>query len=109
MTGEARNRSELEEKEIRPRDRATRIFLALTIGACLVAAATGIYGAYNFPDAPIRQVEGGYVGKGGKPHTPEDFKAFILWEKAMFITFPLAFVLGFAFAITDSRRRRRSS
>jgi len=83
------------------------LLLALTIVACLLAAATGLYGAYNFPDAPIRRTESGYVGKGGKIHTQEEFEAFTRWRQVMFIVFPSAFVLGFAFGITDAMQRRK--
>ena len=97
----------LEQKETRLRGPLARILLVLTIAVCLLAAATGLYGVYNFPDAPIRQTGSGYVGKGGKPHTREEFERFILWQQVMFIVFPSAFVLGFAFAITDSAKRRK--
>ncbi|MGB7925680.1 MAG: hypothetical protein WCF57_20745 [Pyrinomonadaceae bacterium] len=84
-----------------------RLLLALTVAACLLAAATALYGIYNFPDAPLRQTAGGYAGKGGTPRTQDDYEAFIRWEKAMLTVFPTAFVIGFAFVITDSRQRRQ--
>lgn len=102
--------SEREQEDARLRGPVVRLLLALTIAACLLAAATMLYGVYNFPDAPIRHADGGYVGKGGKPHTQDDFEAFILWKKAMFIVIPTVFVFGFAFVITDSiQRRKRTS
>ena len=107
MAGEAKRRAELEQEEARSRSPVARLLLVLTIAACLLAAATGIYGAYNFPDAPIRKTAGGYAGKVGKPHTQEDYEAFIVWEKTMFIVFPTAFALGFAFGITEAMRRRK--
>jgi len=85
-----------------------RVLLVLTIAACLSAVATGVYGIYNFPDAPIRQTADGYAGKHGRPRTPEEFEKFVLWQKAMFIVFPAAFVFGFGFAIADAHRRRRA-
>ena len=108
MTNEAARRSGIEQQEALRRGPLIRFLLALTIAACLLAAATGLYGVYNFPDAPIRQMqEGLYLGKGGQPHTLEEFERFILWERVMFVVFPSAFVLGFAFAITDSMKRRK--
>jgi hypothetical protein len=107
MKGEAERHSTLEREEARSRGPFTRILLVLTIAACLLAGATMVYGVYNFPDAPIRQTGGGYAGKGGKPHTKEDYEAFVRWEKAMFIVFPSAFLLGFVFGITDARQRRK--
>jgi hypothetical protein len=83
-----------------------RVLLALTIAACLLAVATGVYGIYNFPDAPIRQTGNGYAGKHGKPRTAEEFEKFVLWQKVMFVVFPAAFIFGFGFAIADSRRRK---
>lgn len=107
MSVEAERRSELEREKVRSRGPLARILLILTITACLLAGATMIYGVYNFPDAPIRQTKDGYAGKRGKPRTQEDFEAFLRWEKTMFIVFPSAFLLGFAFGITDARQRRK--
>ena len=87
----------------------TRILLGLTITASLIAAATMFYGIYYFPDAPIRQTAGGYVGKGGTARTQEDFEAFLRWEKAMLVVFPSVFVFGFAFGITDAMRKRKAA
>ena len=110
MAGEAMRLSDVEHEEARARGPLTRALLALTIAAALLAVATMVYGIYHFPDAPIRPTAGGYVGKGGKPHTREDFEAFVLWGKAMFIVFPAVFVLGFAFGVTEpvQRRKRKS-
>ena len=109
MKGEAVRQSEREREEARSRGPLARLLLVLTIVACLLAAATMLYGVYNFPDAPIREAGGAYVGKGGKPHTRDEFEAYVLWGNAMFIVVPTAFVLGFAFAIADSKRGRRSA
>lgn len=107
MAGEITRRSELERNQPQTRSAGARLLLMLTIVMCLLAAVTGIYGAYNFLDAPIRKTESGYVGKGGGIHTQEEFEAFILWKQVMFIVFPSAFVLGFAFGITDAMQRRK--
>ena len=95
------------EESRQSRGPLARALLALTVAACLFAAATGLYGIYNFPDAPLRLTPGGYVGKGGSPRTREDFEAFVRWERVMFVAFPSAFVLGFAFALADGARRRK--
>jgi cytochrome c-type biogenesis protein CcmH/NrfG len=110
MAGEVTRRSESERAQAQNRGPVVRLLLVLTIVMCLAAAATGLYGAYNFPDAPIRETAGVYVGKGGKIHTQEEFEAFVLWKQVMFIVFPSAFVLGFVYGITDAgqRRKRRS-
>ena len=107
MSGEARRQSEAGRAEARSRGPVVRILLVLTITAFLFAAGTGIYGVYNFPDAPIRQTADGYVGKGGKAHTQEDFDAFNLWKRVLFVAFPSAFVLALAFVIADGRKRRQ--
>jgi len=107
MAGEIKRRAEFEHNQPQTRSAVVRLLLVLTIVMCLLAVATGLYGAYNFSDAPIRKTESGYVGKGGKPHTQEEFEAFVLWQQVMFIVFPSAFVLGFAFGITDARQRRK--
>jgi hypothetical protein len=81
--------------------------LVLTILAAASAAVTFVYGIYNFPDAPIRPSAGGYVGKGGKPHTAEEYERFLLWERALLITFPAAFLAGFAYEFSTRRKRKR--
>jgi hypothetical protein len=107
MVGEVTRRSEVERQAARSRGPVTRVLLALTIAAGLLAAATMFYGAYNFPDAPVRQTAGGYEGKGGRTRTHEDFEAFIAWEKAMIVVCPAALGLGFAFACIDAMQRRK--
>lgn len=107
MKGEAVRHAGQEREAARSRGPLARFLLVLTIAACLLAAATMLYGVYNFPDAPIRQTLGGYAGRTGKPHTRDDFEAYALWIKATLIIVPAAFVLGFAFAIADSKRGRR--
>ncbi len=106
MSDEARSTIEREQRE--PRTPLVRILLLLTIAACLAAAVTGFYGVYNFPDAPIRQSNIGYVGKTGKPHTRDEFEGYVAWEKTMFIAFPAAFVFGISYAIASAVQRKRS-
>ncbi len=84
-----------------------RILLGLTLIACVSAVATGLYGVFKFPDAPIRQTERGYSGKGGRPRTQSDFEAFVKWQRTMFVVFPSAFIFGFAYGIADSIQRRK--
>jgi hypothetical protein len=107
MMSEATRRSNLERGRVQSRGAVVRLLLVLTIMTCLLAAATGIYGVYNFPDAPIRQTESGYAGKGGKAHTKEEFERFILWKQVMFIAFPVSFAFGLAFGVTDMMQRRK--
>ena len=107
---EAKRQSESEQEAARKRGPLARVLLVLTLVACLSAVGAGVYGVYNFPDAPIRRAGEGYVGKYGKPHTREEFEAFVRWKSVMFVAFPSAFVLAFAFAWADGagRRRRKS-
>ena len=109
MAGEAVRRAQVENKEARSRGPVTRILLAITMVASLLAAATMFYGMYYFPDAPIRQIAGKYVGKGGSPRTQEDFEAFLRWEKAMLVVFPSVFVFGLAFGLTDVMQRPKDA
>ncbi len=108
MVDEAKRHSESEREAARSRGPLARVLLALTIVACLSAVGAGVYGVYKFPDAPLRQTAGGYAGKHGEPRTREDFEAFVSWERVMFVVFPAAFVLGFAFAWADRAGRRKS-
>ncbi len=105
MTDEAKRRTKRQPQEAQ--NALARLLLALTLTAGLLAAATMLYGIYNFPDAPLKQTPSGYAGKHGTLRTQGDFEAFVRWEKAMFIVFPSVFVLGFAYAIADARQRRK--
>ena len=107
---EVERQSESGREAARGRGPLARVLLVLTIVACLAAVGAGVYGVYNFPDAPLRRAGEGYVGKYGKPHTREEFEAFGRWMSVMFVAFPSAFVLAFAFALADGagRRRRKS-
>lgn len=69
------------------------------------AAITFVYGFIKFPDAPIRETIKGYAGKTGVPHTREDYEQFLLWEKVMFISFGLTFLLGFGAVATEKISR----
>lgn len=109
MAAEAKRRSERESVAARSRGPMARGLLALTIVAAVLAAATLVYGVSMFPDAPIRAVADGYKGKGGTARTQADFEAFVVWKTAMFTIFPSAFLLAFAFAVTEARQRRRKA
>lgn len=104
---EAKRHTESEREAARARGPLARVLLVLTIAACLMAVAAGVYGVYNFPDAPLRETREGYVGKYGKPHTREEFEAFTRWKSVMLVVFPSAFVFAFALALADGASRRR--
>lgn len=74
----------------------------------LFAVGTGIYGYYNLPYAPIREVNGKYYAKYDRPATGEDYAKYQIWSKALFISFGATFALGFTFAALDARERKRS-
>jgi hypothetical protein len=99
--------SEQERAAAKARGPVARVLLVLTVASILLTAATMFYGIYNFPDAPIRQTAGGYVGKGGSVRTREDFEAFNVWKKTLLFVAPSAFVFGFAFTIADARKRSK--
>jgi hypothetical protein len=107
-TGEVARVSEQERAAAKGRGPVARVLLGLTIASVLLTATTMFYGIYKFPDAPIRQTAGGYVGKGGGARTREDFEAFNAWKTTLLFVVPSAFVFAFAFTIADARRRRKS-
>jgi hypothetical protein len=109
MKGEAVRETEIERQRDRVRGPVAKTLLYLTLVAILLAVVTGCYGIYNFPDAPIRPAAQGYVGKTGKPHTQAEYEGFVAWKKTMFIVFPSALVLGFAFGIAETKGRRKGA
>jgi hypothetical protein len=109
MVGKARRNAEAERLRARSRGPVAKCLLALTLIAAACAVATGVYGVWNFPDAPIRFKDGGYVGKTGKARTRADYEAYAAWKGRMLVVFPSVFILGFAFALADSRSRREKT
>ena len=80
------------------------IGVALVIIAALILA----FGAFKWPDAPIRQAPGGFVGKTGIAHTHEDYELFKIWEKSLFVSFPLAFAVNIIAAVANRMRKKES-
>lgn len=80
------------------------IGVALVIIAALILA----FGAFKWPDAPIRHSDGGFVGKTGIAHTREDYELFKLWEKSLFVSFPLAFAVNIIAAVAKRTRKKES-
>ncbi len=103
-----KQQAEIERENARHRSPFLRVLQILLLLASLSAVGTMIYGYYNFPSAPIRQTDSGFVDKIGKPHTEAAFESFKTWEKTLLITFSSAFALGFIFAFADSRQRRKN-
>ena len=106
LKAEARSRAEDEADAARSRSRFGRVLLTLTISAALFAAGTMIYGAYMFPDAPIRAVDGGYAGKSGAPKSQSEFESFVAWKTTLVGAFGAASAFAIAFVLTEARRRR---
>lgn len=79
--------------------------VALVVIAALILA----YGAFKWPDGPIRWTEDGFVGKTGLPHTLEDYEMFTLWKRWLFISFPLAFIVNVAAVLIDKARLRKAA
>jgi hypothetical protein len=102
----ATSRAKQEAAAARSLTAPGRLFLGLTIGAALLAAATMIYGAYMFPDAPITAVGDRFAGKTGAPKSQDDFERFMTWKKTLFGVFGAVLAFAIAFAFTESRRRR---
>jgi hypothetical protein len=107
ITGEVRRQAKIEEEEARHRSPLLKFLFGLLLLSVLSAAAVGIYGIYNFPDAPVREKADGYAGKYGKPYTKEDFEGFVIWKKSLFASFAATFTLGFTLALLETRERRQ--
>jgi hypothetical protein len=53
------------------------------------------YGAIRFGDGPISEYQGGYRSTRRVPHTAEEYRAYKIWEKTIFIVWPLGIAIGF--------------
>jgi hypothetical protein len=60
-----------------------------------IMLAVFIYGAARFSDGPIGEYQGGYHSTRGVPHTAEEYRAYKIWEKTIFIVWPLGIAIGF--------------
>jgi hypothetical protein len=65
-----------------------------------------VYGMFRYPDAPIHPCGAGFCGKGNRPHTEEQYRAFVVWETALLISWPFGFAAAFAL---ERRSRRRAA
>lgn len=110
MAGEAKRQAHRDQEAARRGGPATKALFATCLVAAALAVATLIYGFIQFPDAPIRQTAGGYVGKHGAPYTRAHYDKFKLWEKVIFASFALTFLTGFGAVVAEklNRRKRRS-
>lgn len=108
MMSEVNRQAEIEREDRRRRSLFVNSLLVLTLISVLAAVPVGTYGIYNFPDAPIRQKGEIFTGRRGKPHTRESYERFVIWQKALFISFGSTLLFGFAFGIADSREKRRA-
>lgn len=65
------------------------------IGGCIgaIMLVTFAYGLVFFPDGPLHEcAEHGYCGKQGQPHTVAEYSAYLTWERAILIVWPLGFL-----------------
>ena len=85
-----------------------RMLNFIGIALVIIAAMILAFGAFKWPDAPIRQTPGGFVGKTGIAHTLEDYEFFELWQKSLFVSFPLAFVVNFIAVLANRKRKKES-
>ena len=60
------------------------------------------YGAGRFHDGPISECGSGYCSTHRQPHTAEDYRAFKVWEKTIWIVWPLG--LGALFLLQRAKR-----
>ena len=107
ISGEVRRQSEIEREAERHRNPFLKFLLGLLLISIFCAVSVGIYGIYNFPDAPLKQNGEIYTGKHGKPYTKEDFERFVRWKNALFVSFAASFMLGFTFTLLETRGRRK--
>jgi hypothetical protein len=53
------------------------------------------YGAIRFADGPISEYQGGYRSTRGVPHSAEEYRDYKIWEKTIFIVWPIGMAIGF--------------
>jgi hypothetical protein len=77
--------------------------------ASIVAVCAGLlaYGLVLYPDAPIHPCgDSQFCGKRNQPHTEQQYRAFLAWEKSLLILAPFGFAAGF---VLNRRSQHRSS
>ena len=85
-----------------------RVFNFICVILIVIVVLIMIFGIFKWPDAPIRQTPGGFVGKTGGAHTREDYELFKLWEKSLLVSVPLAFAVNFIAALAKRKRKKES-
>lgn len=93
--------------EARARGPLARALFAATFVAGIFAAGSLVYGMVKFSDGPIRATPSGYTNKSGAPRTREDYELYETWQRAVWISFGVTFLVGFSAAAADSRRKGR--
>ncbi|QPF84505.1 hypothetical protein IC762_33710 [Bradyrhizobium genosp. L] len=82
----------------------------LMIAVYVAVVATLAYGAWMYPDAPLRKCSVGietYCGKQGKEHTLSEYEGFRGWQNGLFgIVGPIAVGLQLL-AVLFGRERKR--
>lgn len=92
----------------RTRPAWVRVLTFVGVVLVIIAGLIMAYGAFKWPDAPIRQTPSGFVGKTGLAHTREDYELFELWKSGLLVAFPLAFVVNIGAAIAAKRKNKRN-
>jgi len=83
-----------------------RVLNVIVIFAVVVTMLTLAFGAFTWPDAPIRQTANGFGGRTGAPYTREDYELFNLWKKSLLVIAPIAFIVNFGAALARKRQHK---
>ena len=59
----------------------------------LVMVVLFVYGLIRYPDLPIRECPSGYCGRQGQPHTAAEYNAFKIWQRTLFIVWPIGMLI----------------
>lgn len=81
----------------------------LWILSMIFSFGVAIYGFFNIPYAPIREVNGRYYAKYDRPSTREEFERYNHWMSMVFIAFGTTVPLGFLFITLDTRGRKKNN
>lgn len=107
LYGEARRLAERDKEAARRRGPMAKALIVACFVAGVVAAVTLAYGFITFPDAPLREVTNGYVGKHGAPRTREDYEIYKLWQTLVVASFGLAFLAGLGAVVAEKMSKRK--
>ena len=85
--------------------KAERFRDRVSVACCFVVMSLMVYGVFCYPHAPIKFRDGRYLDKTGAEFPAQQFRAYQIWERALYASFGgTAFTLFGVWLFTRTRK-----